>query len=269
MRKRTEAISGVCLEFKSIRITDGAFVTSAPDCKEKTIEFIGDSITCGFGNLRCDGGYGYKSIEQDGGLTYAHLTSEALGAENRIIARSGIGFMSRDGISGDSLYDYYTKTASLPGDNLLFGEEYDFENNPADVIVINLGTNDNGFIVDDHIAAENELCEDACDFIRLVRENNPDSIIIWAYGLMGNYNSSVYENAVDIINSEGDSGVYYLPLNPMDSAEGYGSSGHPSVYSHIRGARELTEKICSLTGWEADFSSLDDALIYYEDNFLK
>ena len=146
VRKRNEAIysGSASITVKSIA-TDGTFL-QAPAAPAKTIEFIGDSITSGFGNLVTDGSGDYTSATVEGTLTWAAIASKMLGANANVLSRSGIGYCRRatmHGTSDNSFYDYYTKTAALPGTSVSTAA-WDFESNPSDVIVINLGTNDSG-----------------------------------------------------------------------------------------------------------------------------
>ena len=45
-------------------------------------------------------------------------------------------------------------------------------------------------------------------FIKLVRSKNPNAVIIWTYGLMGNSIQPALEAAVKQVNDEGDSKVF-------------------------------------------------------------
>lgn len=62
-----------------------------PAPKPRLIEFIGDSLTAGFGNLGLPDTGSFDADYQDGTQTYAFFAAEALGADARIIARAGIG----------------------------------------------------------------------------------------------------------------------------------------------------------------------------------
>lgn len=269
VRKRNEAMIGSYIKFKSIEISDGEFYTEPPEISSKTIEFIGDSITCGYGNLVTDGGFGFTTAEEDGGMSFAHVTASALGAEYSVIARSGIGYMSRDGISGDTVYTCYDKVAALPGGEPLSSQNWDFSEHSADVIVINLGTNDNGFTVNGNRVTRDMYTEDGIEFLRLIREKNPDSVIIWAYGMMGKSNMGAFKSAVDTLNNEGDNKVYFLPLEPANAQkEGIGRSGHPCGYTDIDRGEILAKKIASITGWEEDESVYDVFREYFVNHCI-
>ena len=70
-------------------VTDGEMLPFAPE-KRDVIEFIGDSITCGFGNAATDPAHEFEAAEEDGWMTYGAITARTLGLEPRFISVSGI-----------------------------------------------------------------------------------------------------------------------------------------------------------------------------------
>ena len=246
LRKRNEAAYGgsSSIAIRSITVTDGEFL-DPPAPPARTIEFIGDSITSGFGDLMTT--TDYSSVSCDGTMTYAVLAAKELSANAQVLSRSGIHYC-HTGKAVDNFYDHYTHIATLPGTIPWSNSaEWDFAAHPSDVVVINLGTNDVG-------AARTgaEYTSNAVDFLRLVREKNPDAVIIWTYGMMGSSIRSHLEAAVKTLNDEGDDKVFYLPLqNYVTATEGV-SLGHPTVQTHINRSIVLANFIAEKTGWEVD-----------------
>ncbi len=269
VRKRNEAAYGASatVGIAGISVIDGQFITEPPPAPKRTVEFIGDSITSGFGNTVRDGsGAIFSTDTEEGTMTYAVLAAKALGADARILSRSGIGFVKN--ASCDSFYDHYPLTCSLPG-NGLDPTPWDFGASPADVVVINLGTNDGGATRNGAAIPDAEMTEDAVDLLRLVREKNPDAYILWTYGLMGNGRQAALKAAVDRLRSEGDDAVDYFPLVPMNSSkEGVGVHGHPTIGTDITRSIALADKIASEMDWEADASVALEAEILYAENYL-
>ncbi len=253
VRKRNEASYGGTATAKISQVsTDGKFLTP-PAKAARQIEFIGDSITSGFGNLVTDGSGRYDSSKVDGTMTYAVLAAKQLGAEAQVLSRSGIGYCRNTvihGVSDSSFYPYYSKTAALPGvapGNM----PWDFENNPSDVVVINLGTNDNGGTRNGAAITNAEMTEEAIAFLELVREKNPDAVIIWHYGMLGDNRAAALEDAVAQLNDEGDEKIYFLRQEGFNSAvEGVGIDGHPTVQANINRSDELARFIAEKTGWK-------------------
>lgn len=261
VRKRTEMYSGT----SSVSVTklevDGTFL-AAPAASDRTIEFIGDSITSGMGNLVTDGGDGtYYSKDVDGTMTYAALTARELGADASMVSRSGIGFCTgavyHNGNEKDcSWYPYYTKTAALPNQNACVAE-WDFAAHKSDVVVINLGTNDQGAKYDGAYATSARMTEEAVKLLQLVREKNPDAVIIWTYGMMGQGRYTDIKAAVDQLTAAGDNKMYFLLLDPANATtEGKGVGGHPTVQSHLNRATVLAQFIAEKTGWTTTSSGV-------------
>ncbi len=253
VRKRNEAsYGGTATATVSQVTTDGKFLTP-PAKAARQIEFIGDSITSGFGNLVADGSGDYDSSKVDGTMTYAVLAAKQLGAEAQVVSRSGIGHCRNTVIHGtfdSSFYPYYTKTAALPN-VVVANTAWNFEKNPSDVVVINLGTNDNGGTRNGVAITNDEMTEEAIAFLKLVREKNPDAVIIWHYGMMGDNRAVAFEEAVAQRNDEGDNKVYFLRQAGFSSAtEGVGTHGHPTVQANINRSDELAKFIAEKTGWE-------------------
>ena len=249
LRKRNEAWgnNSLLVTIQSIDITGGRF-TQQPAVSEYTMEVIGDSITCGHGNMVTNGTGSYSTATEDGTNTYAVLAAKQLGADVSIVSRSGMGFC-RGTANSDSIYNYYAKTAALPR-NELNNTDWDFSQNPNDVVVINLGTNDNNATINGTKVTDEYITSEAVAFLQLVREKNPNATIIWAYGMMGNERESAIKAAVDKRVADGDKAVYYLSLTKMDiETEGTGITGHPTIATHKDRATVLAKFIAQQTGW--------------------
>ena len=127
---------------KSI-MTDGYLLE--PEDKELKIEVYGDSITTGHKNMRTTASEPADSTDniQNGCLTYAYLTSEALDADINFMARVGIGLYSAWG-RPFVLKDNWKKTYLSENDFLYNGinPEWDFKKYKPDAVIVNIGTND-------------------------------------------------------------------------------------------------------------------------------
>ncbi|EEA24969.1 hypothetical protein TMatcc_008071 [Talaromyces marneffei ATCC 18224] len=141
LRKRSEALFGT--------IVVGKVTTDGPSSAEKTpprkIEFIGDSITVGYGldgTLPCTN----TAALEDNPKTYAALAANALGADYSVVAWSGIG-ITRNYVStapdpSPIMPERYTRYGANDADN-----SYTFPSDwTPDAVVINLGTNDFGYL---------------------------------------------------------------------------------------------------------------------------
>lgn len=132
--KRTEALS-TSLTLHALQ-TDGYFCP-VEKTRKLRIEAYGDSITAGYGNLRGSLADTTSSEYQSGLQTYATYTAQLLDAEINVQARSGIGMYTSgnidDALQVNTGYAYTT-----------YDQKYawNFDNYHADMVIINLGTND-------------------------------------------------------------------------------------------------------------------------------
>ena len=131
--KQTENTNAMCI-LHSVSFA-GSFA-ARPANRELYLEFYGDSITCGYGNLAEEGNVTNpgSALWQDGTQTYAFRTAEALLADWSMISVSGIPFSKG--------YTAYTMGEIMEKINWRrFDAPYSFSRRP-DLVVINLGTND-------------------------------------------------------------------------------------------------------------------------------
>ncbi len=231
-------------EFKEI-IFNG-YMLERPADKERYIEVIGDSITCGMGNIGVHKAMPeseeQSSIWEDGSQTYGYMLAEELDADYSIVSQSGIGLSAS---WGDPMVPFYT-AASYNRD---VTKQHDFERIP-DLVIINLGTNDYfiGLPSSTHSnkaqATPAALKEKAMDFIELVKKKYGDDVpIIWTIGLIGI--GQDYVNATqEAVNELGgaESGLYFKKLNTGKCG---GAQNHPVVADNVYAKDALLEVILS------------------------
>ncbi len=260
-----------CLKIYSI-LLDGEFVELPP--KDLKLEFVGDSITSGEGVIGAKQEQDWISMFFDSVHSYATLTAQALNADYHIISQSGWGVLSSwDNNPKCALPDYYTKLCGLASgeDNKKRGADlpYDFSKWSADVIIINLGTNDRGAfenpeyidpvtgkITKQRLNADGSMNEDdlrkfsdkCVKFLEVLRKCNPSSKILWAYGMIGTpMEPSILEAIKEYKSETGDEEVYYVRL-PENTDETVGSRCHPGPKNHAQAAQVLIQEIKRLLG---------------------
>ncbi len=224
----------------------------------RRMEFIGDSITCGFGIEGKSAEEHFSTDTENPCKTYAALTAEHFGAEYNLISWSSIGVYTSDCPEGAEtpadgwvmpmLYDYTDIGAANT-----FGFEpdlWDFNRFVPDIIVINLGTNDSSFTRDfpDRINAFKTVYK---DFLMHIREKNPGSYIICALGMMGDTLGGRLFPAIDeAVKETGDKKIFSLELNEQLASDGIGCGCHPNEVTHRKAAEKLTAKVAEVTDWE-------------------
>ena len=231
--KRTNARSA-SLGVSDITLAKGGKVLPPPTAKERRIEFIGDSLTVGYGTLGNDSTAAWSTATEDGSCTFAALTGKALNADYNVVAISGRGLAHNTGGDTDKLMPaLYTKVDeyNYPG------HDWDFSSFVPDVVVIHLGNNDHS------TSSESEVTEAAKKFYATVRKKNKNAHIIVAYGLCGNKMEAAIKSAV---NGMGDSKLTYLALpNATEKV-----LGHPAKSAHKAGAEVLIKEVRRVTGWK-------------------
>lgn len=224
--KQTEECKAHCT-IVSVKFT-GSF-EAPPANSDKLIEIIGDSISAGMGNLCANGVEDAgNAVHEDATLTYGFLTAQALGADARIVARSGIGIVKG---STDYNMDEYFFAESYNRDA---GTEYTPDKAP-DLLIINLGTNDGG----QNVTAK-QLQEKVPALIRQIRQlYGKDIPIVWVHAMMWEGKWSDIEPLLNKEFGGEDGGIYYFeaPTNRD------GGANHPSVSAHKQTAELLSQFI--------------------------
>lgn len=110
----------------------------------KRLEIVGDSITCGYGNLVKDPNRHFFSADEDAWQAYGPLAARRLGWDCSCVSISGITAVRHAGWMGDyAMNELYAYTDRVYQEKLgLAPEPWDFTKAPNDVVVLNLGTND-------------------------------------------------------------------------------------------------------------------------------
>lgn len=202
----------------------GYFV-APPTANAHYVEFIGDSITCGCGNL-CPNGTDdpNSALHEDGTQAFAFLTAQGLAVDYSIVGCSGIGITNG--------YRPFPESGFYPKHSLYRSPDKPYV--PAripNLLVINLGTNDRTRGTD-----ALRLAQDAGELIDLIREINGKEIpVIWIFNMM---NDGYIEQVRDVISAKGGeaAGIYLCELNKNRE----GGNGHPTVAAHRMASERLT-----------------------------
>lgn len=246
-----------------LKVDSDAAVPAVPTAKKDlSIEFIGDSITCAYGVEGKDQYEGFMTSTENFMKSYAYLTAKQLDADYSAVCYSGHGIVSGYSSSGDAVtdslvpdyYDYVGKYGS-------YKVPWDFASHENDVVVINLGTNDNTYASKDYETRGVEYAEKYTEFLTHIHEVNPDAYIICTVGTMGCTEMYPYiEMAVESFKkSSGYDRIMSYQSATHTQADGMGSDWHPSEKTQQNSAYVLADKICQALGMESDQIGIDVA----------
>jgi lysophospholipase L1-like esterase len=242
--RRTECWVGD-VQFKGFTVTGGSLLTP-PNPASRRIEFIGDSITCGYGNEGASQYQSFTTKNENAYLAYGSVTARNLGADQITVAWSGKGVVHNYGGDTNEIFPIVYPRI-LPYNTTLTW-------NPSQwipqVVVINLCTNDFSTNPPDKTTFTTAYS----NFVKQIRGQYSGAHIYCALGPM--LNGDVLVTARDCINtvvnqlkSAGDTKVHFIEFPMQDGTLGYGEDWHPSVATHAQMASQLTQQIKTDLGW--------------------
>ena len=238
--KRTEANQGV-LRFSGIELSEGAELLP-PIAAEPIIEFVGDSITCGYGNEAKGSGETFHPETENAYLSYASVCARKLLCRCVTICFSGKGIM-RDygGSTCEPMTELYGRVYPQNKIRAAAGTS-------ADLVVVNIGTNDFATGASD----EERFVSAYIVLISQIRRNSPRAPIIILDGPIMN-NDWPFKGALDlfrkyrdrIIDRCGRDGLgTVIPFSLSTQGDlGFGADFHPSAAQHEKNAGELARFI--------------------------
>jgi MYXO-CTERM domain-containing protein len=242
-RRRLEASYGMST-FQGLVIDEGAMLEMPDPPSSLQIEFIGDSITAGFGSE------GPQSVTTNNiNTTWAARLADKLGADRTTIARSGIG-ISID-VNGTELSmpkrypdTHFTWGAATPA--------WNFESWTPDAVMILLGTND--YVFGSPTPTQFETAY--IDFIKTVRGKYSSASIFVVNVVQGRTTpdakwtqaSTSLEAVVASLNAGGDNNVHFV--DPGEGLVGgdFSDTTHPLPAGHEKMANNLLPLVQSIVG---------------------
>ena len=247
-------------EFWGFVLDKGRRLVEAPPFPDRKIEFIGNSITCGYGNEGLDKFEHFDYATENHYYSYASIAAHNLEAQHWVVARSGIGaYRNYDGPKTGNpescmpvQYEYtgYAWKPELRQETSFLSDKWDFSRYQPDVVCINLGTNDlstNNYDL-------NLLKQGYKKLLKMVRQHNPMAKIVFLTGSML-YNQELQETCqlLDEVTAEaqaaGDKEVYRFDIPHIDGEVFLGNDWHPNIYQDEKMANELTAYLRKLMNW--------------------
>lgn len=233
-----------------------------PERSRLRMEFVGDSITCGYGT---DVAFipespswkapAFTSKHENPRRSYAWLTAMHLGAEPTLVCYSGHGVYRNLDLSTSGLLPaiYERAVPDLPA-------AWDFARDPPAVIVINAGTNDvlAGSGTDAFLPDEAAFKAAYRAFLARLRTLHPRAHIVCTLGSMTDgYKQAARDGVVTSAHvgewitelvaerqHKGDARVYrHVMAVQVPGVDGVGEDWHPSAATHRKMAEALSRFI--------------------------
>jgi len=249
--KRTEALIGES-DFRGFILAKGKNLLDLPAASPvRRMEFIGNSITCGYGNEGTEAECKFSATTENNYMAYGAITARNFKAGYVAVSFSGKGLTRNYGGGTDEIMpELYDRTLTFNPD-----KKWDFKKYIADVVVINLGTNDFSVSNPDSV----KFVSAYIDFISKIRSNYTNAHIFLISGPMmsdsypqGAKSLTTIQNylksVIGQLSAKGDKKVYTISLSSQGSL-GFGCDWHPNVKQHQKNAEELTEFIKEKAGW--------------------
>lgn len=246
LTRRTESGFGETV-FKGFQLDTGRRLVELPPRPERSLLFIGDSFTTGYGNegqLGCAFSRETQNLER----TYAALVSQELGAEYEIVAKSGRGVVRN--------YGEPTVTSAKPMP-AFFGQAkaekeqpvWNFRRAVPDAVIINLGTND--FSTQPH-PPEQVFAQGYEALLADVRRVYPDVPIFTVAGPRMQGPANAYIQAIADRQRAKDGGRTHFALiqDTLVRPQDYGCDMHPGITGHRKMADQLRPLLSSVLGWK-------------------
>jgi len=221
------------LKLKEISFSDNIKVLEHKE-ERPIIEFYGDSITCGYGNLGSNTDQEFLLSTEDSTNGYTYLTAKNLDFRCSNISFSGIGLAYSLG-AGNMMTKYKTDCKN----------SWDLKKDKAKITIINLGTNDNTQInamtPSEKINAYNTFKNNLSTMLTDIYQANRNARVILCYNMMVSVATEIVNIFKDAAKAHMDNeeSCYTLEFTPDTK----GTHGHPGKDGHKVHAEKLTKFI--------------------------
>lgn len=233
-----------------------------PDPKQRKLQIIGDSISCGYGVEGSLNDLLHHTATENPAKAYSVLTARDLDADLEIVAWNGKGVITayvgeEEDIPEKSwlvpmLYQYTDAGCSQQyfHEPKAQWEKWDHTRFVPDLVIIYLGTNDASYTRE--IPERNQEFSLAYqELLKDVHTKHPKAKILCTLGTMDQRLCPTVEQAVhSFADCNPDVDIHYLGLPAQRDEDGLGTFWHPSPVSHRKAADLITEMARKIMGWD-------------------
>lgn len=246
LQKRTEGEQGLTT-FHSFA-TKGEVLQAEP-IKERYIEFIGDSYTCGYGSENSVRDDPFKPETENCNLTYAAIASRYFDADYNLVSHSGRGIARNyddwgKGVPGTTMPEKY---------GMLFDEGEQIEcpatEKTPDLVIIYLGTND--FTTGSQPSMD-RFCGNYVTLLGKIRSRYGSEVPVLC--LAAKNDPGIYDYVKEAVRRSSLEGVWCVRIQEgvHNNGSDLGASWHPSYRGHLKIASQVIPYISTITGWDME-----------------
>jgi lysophospholipase L1-like esterase len=245
IRKRTEAFIGRA-EFLGFILDRGGKLLAQDTGRDRRIEVIGNSITCGYGVEGTSASCAFSKETEDASKSYAALVAEDLNADVSMVAYSGRGVVRNYGdknkTSPDPMPSLFDRTCCYDST-----AKWDFSRWTPQAVIVNLGTND--FSTQPH--PDKTVFQDAyARLIRRVQGYYAGVKVFCVCGPMIGEPCLGYVREVAAQLKSGGEEVYFIEVkSSLMTAADWGCDWHPNVKGQRKIAGVITPVVRDAMGW--------------------
>ena len=208
--------------------------------RKRSIEFIGDSYTCGYGNEGKSNEEHFDYATENNYLSYGAVVARKLEADYIGICRSGIGMVQ--GYGGDTTFTQHKFYEEVVAGSKV---KWDYPNNQPQLVVIALGANDLSAALDTA-----KYVRAYIRFVQKIRQQYPAAKIVCVAGPAGaGEKLTRFQNLVLAATNHFkniDKEVVYFSYKPLTFN---GSDWHPNLKEHEQMAEELLGFVKTIMRW--------------------
>ncbi len=241
LQKRTEGEQG--LTTISGFISDGSFLQADPR-STRLIEYIGDSYTCGYGT-EASRTERFTPETENQNLTYACEAARFFGAEQIVVAHSGMGIARNynGNVAGYYMPERYLQTFDMDRES-----RWDFSVRP-DITVIYLGANDFSTGMQ---PTRSRFVKEYARLLSEIKEHYGEDYPVLC--IAPKHDPLTGEFIREAVESCGYGNVHFMALPPSihDNLGDMGADSHPNYSGHKKIASAVIPCISTIMGWEME-----------------
>lgn len=231
-------------EFHGFTLADSHAKVLKQNLKKRVkIEFIGNSITCGYGNEASCKEDHFADSTSNFAKSFAGLTIKNLNAVSMVVARSGIGIYKN---YGDTIIGSEWPMPKVY-ENALINDRntpWDFSKWSPDVVVLGLGTND----LSEHNYIDEKFRVAYIAFVKSIRKHYPAAQIVLLNSPMLHYEQAgelqtTIANSMNAMFMTNDTKLHYFQFQELTDDSQYGADWHPNAKFDAEMARYLSHFI--------------------------